>query len=106
MGGVWRTYQIKSNQTDSIAEVTPTPTTGTAQFTGKANFTDITNPLSPVNLFGGLTFQITMSDNGEPGSTDSIGFTLWNGSTLIYSSKWTGAKTVEQVLGGGNLQVR
>jgi len=48
-------------------------------------------------------FQITLSDNGEPGSTDSIGFTLWNGSTLVYSSNWNGARTIEQVLGGGNL---
>ena len=51
-------------------------------------------------------FQITLTDNGEPATTDAIGFTLWSGSTLVYSSNWNGAKTIEQVLGGGNLQVR
>ena len=54
---------------------------------------------------GGLTFQISMTDNGEPGNADTIGFTLWNGNTLIYSSNWTN-KTNEQVLAGGNTQVR
>jgi hypothetical protein len=105
-GGVWKTYQIKSNQSDSLAEVTPTPSTGSANWTGKANLTDITNPLSPIAIGGGLTFQIAITDNGEPGSTDSISFALCNGSTLYFSSNWTGTKTIEQVINGGNLQVR
>jgi hypothetical protein len=105
-GGVWKTYQIKSNQTDSLAEVTTSPSTGTANWTGKANLSDITNPLNPISLGGGLTFQITLTDNGEPGTSDTIGFSLWNGSTLVYSSNWTGTKTAEQTITGGNLQVR
>ena len=105
-GGVWRTYQIKSNATDSLVETTPTPSTGTASWTGKANLTDISDPLNPISLGGALTFQITLTDNGEPGNNDKIGFQLMNGSTLLYSSDWNGVKTIEQVLGGGNLQVR
>ena len=47
-----------------------------------------------------------MTDKGEPGSSDSIGITLWNNNGgLWFSSNWSG-KTVEQVLGGGNLVVR
>src|SRR5439155_24157730 len=74
-------------------------------FACKGNLSDITNPLSPVSLGGGFQLNVSISDNGEPGSTDSIGWTLWNGSTLLYSSKWDGTKTVEQGLGGGNLVV-
>jgi hypothetical protein len=103
-GGVWKIYQIKSNQTDSLAEVTTSPTTGTANWTGKATMKELNNSVNPLSL-GGLTFQITMTDNGEPGSGDKIGFALWYGSALIYSSNWTN-KTNEQALDGGNLQVR
>ena len=105
MGGVWRTYQIKTTATDSLGLKVTSPTTGTASFACKGNLSDITNPLSPVSLGGGFQLNVTISDNGEPGSTDWISWTLWNGSTLLYSSKWDGAKTVEQVLGGGNLVV-
>jgi hypothetical protein len=31
--------------------------------------------------------------------------TLYNGNTLLFSSNWDGAKTVESTLGGGNLVV-
>jgi subtilisin family serine protease len=104
--GVWKTYQIKSNQTDSLFENLTSASTGTAQFTGKANLTDVTDPLNPVGRASGLTFQITLSDQGEPGNTDSISFSLWDGGTLMYSSNWNGAKTNEQILNGGNLRVK
>ena len=38
-----------------------------------------------------------MTDKGEPGSNDTIGITLWDGSTLLFSSEWNGAKTLEMV---------
>ena len=46
-----------------------------------------------------------MTDKGEPGSSDSIGVTLWNVNTLLFSSEWNGAKTLEKVVQGGNLVV-
>ena len=108
VGSVWKTYQIKTNATDTLVENLISPTTGNAQFLAKANLTDITNPLAPVAIGGGLQLQMTLTDNGEPGSTDSVSFTLWDASTLLYSSNWGGTppKTVEQILGGGNVQVR
>jgi hypothetical protein len=47
-----------------------------------------------------------MKDNGEPGSADLIGVSLWakNGS-LLFSSNWNGVKTIDQMLNGGNLKV-
>jgi len=98
------TYQIKSTAIDSLG-ITPKPWGGVADFRSKANLTDVTNPLAPVSLGGNLTLQVTMTDKGEPGSSDTIGVTLWDGNKLVFSSEWTGAKTLEQFLGGGNLVV-
>ncbi|MDH4104346.1 MAG: hypothetical protein OEV29_13360, partial [Thermoleophilia bacterium] len=115
--GVVRTYQIKTTATDSLGIVLKTSTGGVCtgppsgacfglgDFRSKANLTDVTDPLAPVSLGGGLTVQVTMTDKGEPGSSDSIGVTLWNGSTLLFSSQWTGAQTTEKVISGGNLVV-
>jgi hypothetical protein len=71
----------------------------------KANLTDVTNPLGQVTVGGNLTLQVTMTDKGEPGLSDTIGVTLWDGSKLLFSSHWKGSKTVEQLLAGGNLVV-
>jgi hypothetical protein len=98
------TYQIKSTAIDSLG-ITAKPSGGVADFRSKANLTDVTNPLVPVSLGGNLTLQVTLTDNGEPGSSDTIAFTLWSGDKLLFSSSWNGAKTVEQILGGGNLVV-
>jgi hypothetical protein len=48
-----------------------------------------------------------MIDNGEPGNTDQIAITVWNKTGgLWFASNWDGVKTVQQVMAGGNLQVR
>jgi hypothetical protein len=110
-------YQIKSTAIDSLGIALkksngqacggpPSSTCfGLADFRSKANLADVTDPLAPVSLGGNLTLQITMSDKGEPGSSDTIGVTLWDGNQLLFSSLWRGSKTVEQLLGGGNLVV-
>ena len=112
-----RTYQIKGTAIDSLGIAfrtgggaacggPPSSTCfGLADFRTKANLTDITNPLIPLSLGGNLTLRITVIDRGEPGSSDSIGITLWNGNTLLFSSEWTGAQTVERMLSGGNTVV-
>jgi hypothetical protein len=113
-----RTYQIKSTAIDSLGISFKKATGGTsctgpvsstcygiADFRAKANLTDVTDPLAPVSLGGNLTLQITLTDRGEPGSSDTIAVTLWSGNKLLFSSSWSGAKTIEQVLGGGNLVV-
>jgi hypothetical protein len=101
-----RVYQIKGNSMTSLA-VQPSAAGGTATFNGKANIQDVTDPLNPLSIDGNASLQVTMTDNGEPGSADTIGITLWdkNGG-LWFSSSWNGTKTVEQLLGGGNLVVR
>jgi hypothetical protein len=100
-------YQIKSNSITSLTvNLGPNGNPpSTATFISKANLTDVTNPLAPINLGGGNTLQMAMLDNGEPGSTDTIGFTLTNGGALLFSSNWGGTKTTQKVLVGGNLVV-
>jgi hypothetical protein len=112
-----KTYQIKSTAIDSLGIAlktsdgsacgdSPSSTCfGVADFRSKANLTDVTNPLAPVSLGGNLTLQVTLTDNGEPGSSDTIGITLWDDSMLVFSSEWNGAQTLEQPLDGGNLVV-
>jgi hypothetical protein len=99
-------YQIKSTAMTSLGIFGTTQ--NQAQFDAKANLTDITNPNCPISLFGNLTLHVTMTDNGDPGNwttPDTIGITLWNGTTLLFSSNWSGTKTVEQAIAGGNLVV-
>ena len=99
-----RIYQIKSNATDSLL-LNPDDSRE-AEFTAKANINDITDPLNPISLGGNLSLIATVIDNGEPGDMDLVGFTLWRGADLLFSSNWTGTVTTEQQLDGGNLQVR
>jgi VCBS repeat-containing protein len=96
------TYQIKSNSMQSLVL---DPVTNKATFVSKANLANISNPGNPISLGGNLTLIATLTDAGEPGSSDTIGFTLWNGSQLLYSSRWIGAQTMEQLLAGGNIVV-
>jgi hypothetical protein len=95
-------YQIKTNATRSLVA---DPMTNQATFVSKANLTDITDPYNPISLGGNLSLVVTLTDMGSPGTFDSIGVTLWKRNTLWFSSNWTGNKTIEQVLGGGNLVI-
>jgi len=120
--GILHVYQIKSTSWGT-ATLTVTPSTGngcsattatatcpiSASFTAKADLYDITNPLlSPQTKAQGAPLQVTMTDYGEPGSKDTIGITLSGTSGsggVLFSSTWNGVKTIEKVLGGGNLVV-
>lgn len=98
-------YQVKGNAMTSLL-ATPTAKPTAATFNGKANIKDITDPLNPISVDGNAALQVTMKDNGEPGSTDTIGITVWNkAGGLWYSSAWDGVTTVEQTIDGGNLVV-
>ncbi len=51
-----------------------------------------------------------LTDASQDGSLDTISFSLWEpkkGKTqlLLYSSKWSGNVTLEQLLVGGNLSI-
>jgi hypothetical protein len=97
-------YQIKGSAFSSLAVQ---PDAGRATFNARAVILDITDPLAPVSIDGNASLQVKILDNGEPGSSDAIGITLWskNGG-LWFSSHWDGVQTIEQILDGGNLYVK
>jgi hypothetical protein len=96
------TYQIKATAITSL-----TVKNGRATLQAKATIQDITNPLLPVPIDGNAKLQISMTDNGEPGTDDTIGITVLNKKGGVwFSSNWTGSRTAEQQLDGGNLQIR
>jgi hypothetical protein len=102
-----RVYQYNATTITSLAF----PTGKTANYAGTGTIQDITNPSSPVTLYTGAALQVTMTDNGDPGTSDTIGITIRTpAGALWYASAWNGTATVEQSLGngngGGNLQVR
>ncbi len=82
-----------------------------ATFTGQASIQDVTNPAAPVSIEGGATVQMDMVDWGEPGSNgpagpDQMGITVFTKTNALwYSSRWSGTKTLMQLLNGGNLVV-
>jgi hypothetical protein len=98
-----RVYEIRSTALESLG--LSSGGTAKADLRSKANLFDVTDPANPITVGGGLTLQVAATDRGEPGSADSLAITLWNGNTLLFSSDWTGAKTQELNLGGGNLVV-
>ncbi len=99
-----RTYEIRSTALESLGS-SSTGGVGRADLRSKATLNDVTGPVS-TPVASGLTLQVTVTDRGSPGSADSFAITLWNGSTLVFSSEWTGAKSQEIRLTGGNLVVR
>ena len=97
-------YQVKANQFSTLIA---DRAAGTATLLGRAQLRDVTNPWAPILLDNQATLRITMDDNGEPGHLDTLGLTVRNAAgALWFSSNWDGLKTVEQALGGGNVQVR
>ena len=77
-----------------------------ADIRSTASLFDVANPRKPIRLAGNLSLRVTVTDKGKNhGSGNSIGVTLWNGNTLLFSSKWTGAMTLEQLLSGGKIIV-
>jgi uncharacterized protein len=98
-----RVYQIKGNVLSSLVV---DQEAGIAIFNGRASIQDVTDSDNPVDVAGNTTLQVTLTDQGEPGSSDSIAITVWNkDGGLYFSSHWDGVRTVEQFLAGGNLVV-
>ena len=101
-----RVYQIKATSMSGLSIISTNPCAKKAIFTSKANLTDITNPALPITIYGGITLQVSMTDNDEIGLTDLIGITLLNGNNLVYSSNWVNINTVELMLKRGNIKVQ
>jgi hypothetical protein len=103
-----RIYQVKSNAVNTLV-VSASSSSGTpAYFNTKANYSDITNPLSPIPMGGNMDLTVKMNDVSKGGQGDQVSILILNPNTsqVIYSSNWSGVQTVLQNLGGGNVSVR
>lgn len=104
-----RKYQVKGNRLSSLVV-----NDNKAVFLGKSAIQDVTEDIA-VPVGGNYELQVTMTDNGEPGSEDMINISVLNkDGGLFFTSRWedgTGwmgnpvAGPAEQVLAGGNLKV-
>jgi hypothetical protein len=96
-------YQFKSNSLQSLS----IPDAQHATFITKATVTDVTNPSSPITLFGNALMTISVYDAGGTGANDTIAITVSSSdySKLYFSSNYT-KQTDPQLLGGGNIQIR
>jgi hypothetical protein len=98
-----RIYQIRSASLTSLTS----PASGKAILTAKATIREVTSRRGGDVIDRDAALQLTMTDKGEPGTSDTLGITVWNTKGgLWFSSNWDGTKTVEQTLGKGNLVVR
>ncbi|GAB4093552.1 hypothetical protein GCM10028786_24790 [Flaviaesturariibacter terrae] len=107
------TYQIKANSLQSLGVNASNPGRQTAQFSSKANLTDVTNPAAPIPKGGNKMLYVNMTDRGDPGTQDSISIVLVEGSAdpgvlanVLYSSEWLANKNGQKGLRGGNLLVK
>jgi hypothetical protein len=109
---IWRTgtkvYQVKGivgGSNGSLSVNTSISSNRRATIVAKANIFDTETGLTVPNT-NGSTITINLRDRGEPGRTDSIAIEVRNGAgQLIYSSNWTGIRTNERMLSGGNIQI-
>jgi len=109
---IWRTgtkvYQVKGivgGSNGSLSVNTSISTNRRATIVAKANVFDTETGLTVPNT-NGSTITINLRDRGEPGRTDSIAIEVRNSAgQLVYSSNWTGIRTNERMLSGGNIQI-
>jgi uncharacterized protein len=98
------TYQVKAT---TIGALLRDAATGQAVIVARATIRDITTPESPVVIDSNGAMRVTVDDNGNPGvGADTIGMTVLNGANALWFSSNGNGTAVNQVIVGGNLQVR
>ena len=112
-----KTYAITSRDVDLLGVSDEDPSgkectvrsatcLGRADIRWTAKLVDLSRPVRPITVVSNLALQVTLTDKGDRrGTGDSIGITLWSGNALLFSSKWTGARTLEQPLKMGKISV-
>jgi hypothetical protein len=113
-----KTYEITSREVELLGISEEVPLSGKechgrgpkcmgrADIRWTASLADVTSRRQPVTLGSDLALQVNLTDKGDRhGAGDSIGITLWDGNTLLFSSHWTGARTLEQLLDTGKISV-
>jgi hypothetical protein len=112
-----KAYVIRSNDLDLLGVSEETPAgkechgrapkcIGRSDMRWTASLVDTAKPRKPITLATNLALQVMGADRADRhGSGDTIAITLWNGNTLLFSSAWSGAQTLEQALKTGKITV-
>ena len=95
-------YHVKSTAITSVTATVGTP--GKATIKATVTIQDITDPGKPTTVTTSGVLTLTTTDKGEPGANDTVGINIMANSQLWFSSN--GNPTIEQQIGGGNIQVR
>jgi len=97
-------YRVSSNSISLLAV-----TGSKANFSAKANLSEVLADGSTVGVESGTILQLSMTDSTSAVTTDTLAISLQRkAGGLWYSSRWdvnTG-KTIEQALAAGNLSVK
>ena len=112
-----QTYAIRSSDIDLLGVSEEAPSgkrchgrgatcMGRADMRWTATLADVTDARRPISVGSNLALLVAVTDRGDRhGSGDSIGITLWDGDALLFSSRWTGSRTLEQLLETGKITV-
>jgi hypothetical protein len=99
-------YQIKTNFLNSLL-ISPASAIkpATAELVARVSIQEVTDPLNPIPLVGNATMNLKVWDTPDP-KGDMLSITGWakNGK-LLFSSNWSSVKTLEQLLGSGEIQI-
>jgi hypothetical protein len=107
-GNGFQTLQIRASSVNTLGVDVSNPDASTGTFTAKAS---LVNLATGAELAGNLELQVRLTDRGEPGSSDAIGFTLWGKSNrgqpteMLFSTSATGVVPDQYFLDGGNLVI-
>ena len=103
--GVRRTYQISDVSLAALA-VQRTSGGGKATVVGAGMLRDVTNPTAPVVIDAAAPLVLIATDDGEPSVRDAIAVTLLkSGGGLWFAAAWDGARSIDEVVREGNVQV-
>lgn len=108
---IWRTQdgrilQARSNSIESLGVDIVDENSKTAVYVAKCNVRDLSEDSQPIPNSGNISMYVTLTDRGNPGTNDQIGFTLWNGNELWFSNDWENNETLETYLSKGNLIIQ
>ncbi len=98
--GATRTYQIKGSMINTLFVDSAS---GKFSFTGKGSVSDVTSNRGNGNLFQNATFRVSGTDNGEPGTLDSLCITVYKDNAVWFFSSWSGISAYEEKIAHGNL---
>ncbi|RYF73742.1 MAG: T9SS type A sorting domain-containing protein, partial [Cytophagaceae bacterium] len=98
------TYRLKSNAISVLATGKPTP--NDAQFTSKANISEVVNGVDQA-IEGNCTMQFDMKAGSSDGPAgDEVAITVYRAKGGIwYSNSWNGTQTVLKQIVAGNVSV-